>query len=73
MIASSTTPLVLIADDEPTMLELVARHLKSMNNPRLDVIEASDGEQAWRLAREHLAYWRKIPIALRQKTWTRAV
>jgi|SRR5580658_9715181 DNA-binding response OmpR family regulator len=54
MIASSTTPLVLIADDEPTMLELVARHLKSMNNPRLDVIEASDGEQAWRLAREHL-------------------
>jgi CheY-like chemotaxis protein len=54
MIASSTTPLVLIADDEPTMLELVARHLKSMNNPRHDVIEASDGEQAWRLAREHL-------------------
>jgi CheY-like chemotaxis protein len=54
MIASSTTPLVLIADDEPTMLELVARHLKSMNNPKLDVIEASDGEQAWRLAREHL-------------------
>jgi len=36
------------------MLELVARHLKSMENPRVDVIEASDGEQAWRLAREHL-------------------
>jgi DNA-binding response OmpR family regulator len=54
MIPSSTTPLVLVADDEPTMLELVARHLKSMDNPRLDVIEASDGEQAWRLAREHL-------------------
>jgi DNA-binding response OmpR family regulator len=54
MIHSSTTPLVLIADDEPTMLELVARHLKSMESPRLDVIEASDGEQAWRLAREHL-------------------
>jgi DNA-binding response OmpR family regulator len=48
------TPLVLVADDEPTMLELVARHLKSMDNPRLDVIEASDGEQAWRMAREHL-------------------
>jgi DNA-binding response OmpR family regulator len=47
-------PLVLVADDEPTMLELVARHLKSMDNPRLDVIEASDGEQAWRMAREHL-------------------
>jgi DNA-binding response OmpR family regulator len=50
----STTPLVLVADDEPTMLELVARHLKTMNDPKLDVIEASDGEQAWRLAREHL-------------------
>jgi DNA-binding response OmpR family regulator len=54
MIPSSTTPLVLVADDEPTMLELVARHLKSMEDPKLDVIEASDGEQAWRLAREHL-------------------
>jgi CheY-like chemotaxis protein len=54
MIPSSTTPLVLVADDEPTMLELVARHLKSMADPKLDVIEASDGEQAWRLAREHL-------------------
>jgi DNA-binding response OmpR family regulator len=50
----STTPLVLVADDEPTMLELVARHLKTMSDPKLDVIEASDGEQAWRLAREHL-------------------
>ena len=48
------TPLVLVADDEPTMLELVARHLKSMEDPRVDVIEASDGEQAWSLAREHL-------------------
>src|ERR1700691_5462839 len=54
MIPSSTTPLVLVADDEPTMLELVARHLKSMEDPRLDIIEASDGEQAWRMAREHL-------------------
>ena len=54
MIPSLTAPLVLVADDEPTMLELVARHLKSMENPRVDVIEASDGEQAWRLAREHL-------------------
>ncbi len=36
------------------MLELVARHLKSMENPRVVVIEASDGEEAWRLAREHL-------------------
>jgi DNA-binding response OmpR family regulator len=36
------------------MLELVARHLKTMEDPRLEVIEASDGETAWRLAREHL-------------------
>ena len=47
-------PLVLVADDEPSMLELVARHLKTMNDPSLEVIQASDGEEAWRLAREHL-------------------
>ncbi len=51
---SGANPLVLVADDEPTMLELVARHLKTMDNPKLEVIEASDGEQAWKLAREHL-------------------
>ncbi len=51
---TSTNPLILVADDEPTMLELVARHLKTMDNPKVEVIEASDGEQAWRLAREHL-------------------
>jgi DNA-binding response OmpR family regulator len=50
----SSSPLVLVADDEPAMLELVARHLKTMSNPTLDVLEASDGEQAWELAREHL-------------------
>jgi DNA-binding response OmpR family regulator len=54
MNTSSMTPLVLVADDEPTMLELVSRHLKTMENPKVEVIEASDGEQAWRLAREHL-------------------
>ena len=47
-------PLVLVADDEPQMLELVTRHLKTIEAPRLEVIEASDGDQAWRLAREHL-------------------
>src|SRR5262245_22561077 len=47
-------PLVLVADDEPSMLELVARHLRTMSDPQLEVIEASDGETAWRLAREHL-------------------
>ncbi|WP_394844987.1 response regulator [Pendulispora brunnea] len=48
------TPLVLVADDEPSMLELVARHLRTMKDPSIEVIEASDGEQAWSLAQEHL-------------------
>ena len=36
------------------MLELVARHLRTMNDPKLQVIQASDGEEAWRLARAEL-------------------
>src|SRR5580658_8176566 len=36
------------------MLELVARHLRSIDRPKLEVIEASDGDEAWRLARERL-------------------
>ncbi len=51
---TNSSPLVLVADDEPSMLELVARHLRTMKNPKLEVIQASDGEEAWRLAREHL-------------------
>ena len=51
---TTSAPLVLVADDEPSMLELVARHLKTMDHPKLEVIQASDGEEAWRLAREHL-------------------
>ncbi len=50
----TSSPLVLVADDEPSMLELVARHLRTMTDPKLEVIQASDGEDAWRLAREHL-------------------
>lgn len=50
----SSNPLVLVADDEPQMLELVTHHLKTIDTPRLEVIEASDGDEAWRLAREHL-------------------
>ena len=49
-----STPLVLVADDEPSMLELVARHLRTMMDPRLEVIQASDGDEAWQLAQEHL-------------------
>jgi CheY-like chemotaxis protein len=45
---------VLVADDEPSMLELIASHLKNNASPKLDVLEASDGEEAWQLARERL-------------------
>jgi CheY-like chemotaxis protein len=45
------TPVVLVADDEPSMLALVAQHLKKMG---YEVLEASDGEQAWSLAEEQL-------------------
>ena len=45
---------MLVADDEPSMLELVVRHLRMMQSPKLDVIQASDGDDAWRLAQERL-------------------
>ena len=48
---SDPTPVVLVADDEPSMLALVVQHMKTMG---YEVLEASDGEQAWALAREHL-------------------
>jgi DNA-binding response OmpR family regulator len=51
---NAAPPVVLVADDEPTMLELVARHLRSLDQPKLEVIEASDGDEAWTLARERL-------------------
>jgi len=54
MARTAAPPLVLVADDEPQMLELVARHLKSLADPKLEVIEASDGDEAWRIAREQL-------------------
>jgi DNA-binding response OmpR family regulator len=46
-------PIVLVADDEPTMRELLVRHLRTLTPP-LEVIEASDGEEALRVARERL-------------------
>jgi DNA-binding response OmpR family regulator len=52
--ANAAPAVVLVADDEPTMLELVARHLRSIEQPKLEVIEASDGDEAWQLARERL-------------------
>ena len=36
------------------MLELVARHLRALEHPKMEVIEASDGSEAWRLAQERL-------------------
>lgn len=47
-------PLVLVADDEPTMREMVAHHLRTLTSPKLEVIEAGDGEEALRVARERL-------------------
>jgi DNA-binding response OmpR family regulator len=52
--ANAAPPVVLVADDEPTMLELVSRHLRAIDQPKLEVIEASDGDEAWRLAQERL-------------------
>jgi DNA-binding response OmpR family regulator len=42
---------VLIADDEPSTLALLGRHLRARGH---HVLEASDGDQAWELAHEHL-------------------
>jgi DNA-binding response OmpR family regulator len=52
--AHTAPAVVLVADDEPTMLELVTRHLRTIGQPKLEVIEASDGDEAWKLARERL-------------------
>ena len=43
--------VILVADDEPSMLAIVASHLRAKGYM---VLEASDGDQAWELAHEHL-------------------
>jgi CheY-like chemotaxis protein len=43
--------LVLVADDEPSMLQLLSAYVRSKG---YRVLEASDGDLAWQLAREHL-------------------
>jgi CheY-like chemotaxis protein len=43
--------VVLIADDEPSTLALLGRHLRSSG---YSVLEAADGDEAWELAHEHL-------------------
>src|SRR5688572_21148865 len=40
----------LVAEDEPAMLSLVARHLRGLG---FQVVEASEGDQAWELAQRH--------------------
>src|SRR5260221_2705385 len=42
---------VLVADDEPRTVALVASHVRSRG---YKVLEACDGDQAWQLAHEHL-------------------
>jgi len=49
--STRTTPVVLVADDEPSMLALVARHVRTLG---YEVLEASDGEAAWREAENSL-------------------
>ncbi|MGZ3475422.1 MAG: response regulator transcription factor [Polyangiales bacterium] len=48
---SEEVPVILIADDDPDMLALVGRHLRSL---KCKVVEASDGEMALALARKEL-------------------
>lgn len=50
-INSRTAPVVLVADDEPSMLALVARHVRTLG---YEVLEASDGEIAWETAQKSL-------------------
>ncbi len=52
MSLSSSTPLtVVVAEDEPAMLSLVASHLKRLG---FTVHEAPDGAAAWQLVQKHL-------------------
>ncbi len=48
--ASNASLKALIAEDEPAMLSLVSRHLRSMG---FSVVEASEGDDAWELAQKH--------------------
>lgn len=48
---SEEVPVILIADDDPDMLALVGRHLRTL---KCRVVEANDGEMALALARKEL-------------------
>lgn len=45
------TPVILVADDDPDLLAMVTRHLRTM---KCRVVEASDGEMALAMARKEL-------------------
>jgi DNA-binding response OmpR family regulator len=45
--------LVLVADDEPSMLALLSAYIRSKG---YRVLEASDGDMAWQLAHQHLPH-----------------
>jgi len=49
--SNETRNVVLVADDEPSTRGLVANHLRRRG---FKIIEASDGDEAWQLAHEHL-------------------
>jgi CheY-like chemotaxis protein len=51
--ADDAKTVVLVADDEPSTLAMLASHLRSKGYV---VLEASDGDQAWELAHEHLPH-----------------
>jgi CheY-like chemotaxis protein len=51
--ANNSKTLVLVADDEPSTLAMVSSHLRARG---YKVLEASDGDQAWELAHEHLPH-----------------
>jgi DNA-binding response OmpR family regulator len=42
--------VVLVADDEPSMLSLIAQHVKTLGH---DVHIAHDGEEAWDMVQKH--------------------
>jgi CheY-like chemotaxis protein len=46
----SDVKIVLIADDEPNLRRLVNATIKS---EEYQVVEATDGDEAWRLLQEH--------------------
>src|SRR6187431_1556542 len=50
---NDSKPIVLVADDEPSTVAMLSSHLRSKGYA---VLEASDGDQAWELAHEHLPH-----------------